>query len=83
MGAAVRNPPPADIENRGECRHAGDVVHHDAAGEVQDTPFLQNAAAPDHVHEREVDEDEPEGQEGHIGFERYAVGEGAGDQRRA
>ena len=46
----------ADVENRGQRGHAGDVVDHDAAGEIQHAPLLQNAAAPHHVHEGEVDE---------------------------
>ena len=72
----------ADVEHRRQRRDAGDVVHHDAAGEVEHAPLLQDAAAPDHVHEGEVDEQQPEREEEHVGLEGHAVGEGAGDQRR-
>ena len=68
-GPAVGDPAPADVEHRGERGDAGDVVHDDAAGEVEHAPLLQEAAAPDHVDEREVDEQQPAGQEDHVGLE--------------
>ena len=58
-GPSIGDPPLADVEDRGERRDAGDVVDDDAAGEVEHAPLRENAAAPDHVDEREVDEEEP------------------------
>jgi hypothetical protein len=75
--------PPAHVEHRRQRRHSGDVVHHDPAGEIQDAPLLEDAAAPDHVHEGEVDEQEPARQKQHVGLERDAVREGSGDERRS
>jgi len=44
--------PLADVEHRCEaaCRRC---VHHDAAGEVEHAPLLEDPAAPDHVYEGE------------------------------
>jgi hypothetical protein len=72
----------AHVEDAGEGRDAGDVVHDDAAGEVQHAPLRQDAAAPDHVNEGEVDEEEPGGQEEHVGLEGDAIRERAGDECR-
>ena len=78
----VLHPALADEQHRGQRRDPRDVVHDDAAGEVEHAPLRQPAAAPDHVDEREVDAEQPRRQEEHVGLERHAVREGAGDQRR-
>ena len=82
MGTGIDHPAPADIEDRGQRRHAGGVVHDDPTGKIQHAPALQEPTAPDHMHEGEIDEEEPQRQEGHIGFEGHPVGESAGDERR-
>ena len=81
-GPGIRHPPPAHVEHRGKGSQAGDVVDDDAAGEVEHAPGLQEAAAPHHVHEGEVDEEQPRRQEEHVGLEADPVGEGAGDEGR-
>ena len=53
-----------------------------AAGEIFHAPFLQDAAAPDHVNEGEVHQQQPTGQEDHVGVESDPVGKRAGDQGR-
>ena len=73
----------ADVENGRERGDAGDVVHDDSAGEIFHAPLREDAAAPDHVDERKVNEDQPRRQEQHVSLERDAVGECAGNQRRA
>ena len=82
MRTAILHAALAHIQNRRQGGEAGDVVDHDAAGEVPHAPLLQEASAPYHVHEREVNEGQPRGQEQHVGLERDAVGEGARDQGR-
>ncbi|MCG3777156.1 MAG: hypothetical protein JW395_4032 [Nitrospira sp.] len=57
-------------------------MNDNTAGEVEHTPSLQDAATPDHVHEGEIDEHQPQGEEGNVSLERYAVGESPGDERR-
>ena len=77
----VLDPALADVQDRGERGDPGDGVDDDAAGEVEDAPLLQQPAAPDHVDEGEVDEEQPEREEDQVGLEADAVGEGPGDQR--
>jgi hypothetical protein len=60
MRFAIRDAALADVEDRSQGRHARRVVHRDAAREVEDPPFRQQTAAPDHVDEREVDEQQPQ-----------------------
>ena len=81
-GAAVGDAPPPHIEHGGQRGDPGDGVHHDAAREVEHAPLLQQAAAPDHVDEGEVDEQQPANEEDQVGAEPHAVGERAGDQGR-
>ena len=78
-GVTCLRPDHTDRGQRGEPR-AG--VHHDAAGEVQHAPLRQEAAAPDPVHERDVDQQAPHDQEVQVALEADPVGERAGDQRR-
>ena len=82
MRPAVGNPPLAHVKHTGQSRDAGNVMNHNTAGEIQYAPLRQNAAAPDHVDEGEVDEGEPTGQEEHVSLEGHPVSEGSGDQRR-
>jgi hypothetical protein len=83
MRPSVGNPSAAHIEHRGERRDAGDIVHHDAAREVEHPPLGHDPASPDHVHEREVDEDQPAREKQHVRGESHPVREGAGDERRS
>jgi hypothetical protein len=59
MRAAVGNFSLADIKDRGQRRNASDVVHNNAAREIENAPSRQDAAAPNHVGKGEVDKDEP------------------------
>ena len=72
----------ADDEHRGQGGEAGAHVDDHAAGEVEHALLRQQAAAPDPVDERDVDEDAPDHQELQVALEVDPVGEGAGDERR-
>ena len=50
-----------------ETRHTGVDVHHRAAGEVQNTGFAEEAAAPHPVAYRRVHDDAPADHEQHQG----------------
>lgn len=54
----------------------------DTSGEVQDAPFGEDAAAPDHVAEGEIDAEQPDNKEEQVCREANAIGEGTGDQCR-
>ena len=82
MRPAIHHLALADVKNRRERGDSGDVVHDDPAGEIFHAPLRQHAAAPHHVDEWKVNQDQPRRQKEHVGFERDAVGEGAGDERR-
>ena len=55
-------------------------MYDDASGEIKHTPFLQNAAAPHHVDEREINQQQPSGEKPHVRLERDAIRESTGDQ---
>src|ERR1019366_7374869 len=65
---AVRDFAFADVKNGGEGGDSCDVVHEDSA-------------APHHVDEREVNENQPRCQKQHVSLEGYPVRECASDQR--
>ncbi len=83
MWAAVGGAALAYVQHGGQSGNAGDVVHYDAAGEIEHAPFLEHASTPNHVDEREIDEGQPSGKEQHVRLERDAIGERAGDERRS
>ena len=81
MQALVDHAAPAHIDHRRQRRHARDVVDDDAAGEILHAPRGEQTAAPHHVDEREVDEQQPGRQEYPVGLERHPVRKRAGDER--
>ena len=73
----------AENERQHQGRIPGGHVHHQAAGKVDGAQGLADeAAAPDHVGEREVDEQQPAGDKGHERGVLHALGNGADDERR-
>ena len=82
MRPAIPHLPTPHEEHRGQGCHAGDRVDHRTPGEVEDSPSLQHAASPDHVHHGEIDEGQPDHQEDEIGAEADPVGKSAGDESR-
>ena len=73
---------PADVQHRRERGPAGAGVDDDAAGEVAGAPVREQAAAPEHVHERVVDGELPHDEEQQVRLEGHPVRERARDQRR-
>ena len=79
----------AEDEAEHECGPAGGHVDDGAAGEVDGgdggvgipDAVHEAGGAPDHVGEREVDDDHPEPDEQEDGAELHAFGDGAEDQR--
>jgi len=56
-------------------------VDNDAAGKVAGAPVCEEAAAPEHVHERVIDGELPDDEEQQVRLERHPVRECARDQR--
>ena len=82
MEPGIRTAALAHVEHRGECGKAGRRVHHDPAGEIEDAMLLQNATAPDHVGNGEIDQEQPRDEKEQIRLECHAIREGARDERR-
>src|SRR5208283_492576 len=80
--AGIGRAPLSYVDDGSKGGDTGDVVDDDAAGEILHSPLLQEATAPNHVHEGEVNEGEPGCQKQHVGLEGDAVGEGSGDKGR-
>ena len=70
----------AHKQNGRQGGETGDGVDRGAAREVEHAPAREQPVAPDHVGEREIHEEHPQGEEDHVGPELDAVGEGAGDE---
>ena len=71
----------AEEERGDERRVAARHVDDETAGEVLGAEREEPAAAPDHVRERAVDHQQPDRDEGEVGTEAHALGEGADHQR--
>ena len=80
MRPAVLDLPWSYEKDGGEGREPGGGVDNNAAREVPDSPLREQAASPYHVHEREVDQNEPDDEEDEVRRETDPVGERAGDQ---
>ena len=73
--------PLAQEQGADQARDAGVDVHHRPAGEVQHVVLAaQEAAAPDPVRDRRIDQQVPERHEQQEPGELHPLGEGAGDQ---
>src|SRR5205085_7875739 len=83
MWTAVHDFAFADVENGGEGGDSRDVVHDNSAGKILYAPLRQDAAAPYHVDERKVNQNQPRRQKQHVSLEGDPVREGASDQRRS
>ena len=74
--------PRSDQNGEDQRRDAGGKMHHQSAGEIEHATRGEEAAAPDPVRHRHVDQQQPERREEEHGTEAHALDEGADDQRR-
>ena len=72
----------ADNHRADKGRRTGRGVDHDAAGEIHHAPAGHDAAAPDPVGDRGIDEQQPQNREDQHGGEFHPLDIGADDQRR-
>ena len=75
--AALANHNRADKRSR-----AGSGMHHNAASEIHHAPGGHNAAAPDPMGDRRIDEEQPQRREDQHGREFHPFDIGTDDQRR-
>ena len=66
---------------RDQAADAGGKMHHEAAGEIQHAHGGEEAAAPDPVRQRHIDEHEPADGKQQVGREPHAIGHRARHQR--
>ena len=67
--------PGANQTSQHQCRDTGADVHHGATGEVQ--VFAEEAAAPDHVGQRGINQEQPDRREQAPEAEADALHQGA------